>query len=128
MNIAYFIASRIVNGQKGSFSSIIIRIAAASVALSVAVMIVTNAMITGFKFEIREKIFGFWGHIHLTHTTANRSLLESVPIEKDTALWTILNQSKWGSQIHGIKPYAVKPGIIKAYQLFGRLYLAIVDL
>ncbi|MEY2950616.1 MAG: ABC transporter permease [Saprospiraceae bacterium] len=114
MNIAYFIASRIVNGQKGSFSSIIIRIAAASVALSVAVMIVTNAMITGFKFEIREKIFGFWGHIHLTHTTANRSLLESVPIEKDSALWTILNQSKWGDQILGIKPYAVKPGIIKA--------------
>lgn len=114
MNIAYFIAGRIVNGQKGSFSSIIIRIAAASVALSVAVMMVTNAMITGFKFEIREKIFGFWGHIHLTHTTANRSLLESVPIEKDTALWTILNQSKWSNQIHGVKPYAVKPGIIKA--------------
>lgn len=114
MNISYFIASRIVNGQRGSFSSIIIRIAAASVALSVAVMVVTNAMITGFKFEIREKIFGFWGHIHVTHTTSNRSLLESVPIENDTTLWTALNQSAWGGQIVGIKPYAVKPGIIKA--------------
>lgn len=114
MNISYFIASRIVNGQRGSFSSIIIRIAAASVALSVAVMVVTNAMITGFKFEIREKIFGFWGHIHVTHTTSNRSLLESVPIDNDTTLWTALNQSMWGSQIVGIKPYAVKPGIIKA--------------
>lgn len=114
MNISYFIASRIVNGQKGSFSSIIIRIAAASVALSVAVMIVTNAMITGFKFEIREKIFGFWGHIHLTHTTANRSFLESIPIENDTVIWTTLKQSLWGKQILGIKPYAIKPGIIKA--------------
>lgn len=114
MNISYFIASRIVYGQKGSFSSIIIRIAAASVALSVAVMIVTNAMITGFKFEIREKIFGFWGHIHLTHTSANKSLLESIPIENDTKLWTALNQSVWGKQISGIKPYAIKPGIIKA--------------
>lgn len=114
MNISYFIASRIVHGQKGSFSSIIIRIAAASVALSVGVMIVTNAMITGFKFEIREKIFGFWGHIHLTHTTSNRSLLESVPIEQDTTIWNTLHQSIWGQYILGIKPYAVKPGIIKA--------------
>lgn len=36
-------------------------------------MIITTAMITGFKKEITNKIFGFWGHIHITDTSMSTS-------------------------------------------------------
>lgn len=50
----------------------IIYIAIAAIALSISVMILTTAMISGFKNEIHSKIFGFWGHIHITDTNINR--------------------------------------------------------
>lgn len=39
-------------------------------------------MISGFKKEISEKIFGFWGHIHITDANISRSL-EAIPILKN---------------------------------------------
>lgn len=44
-------------------------------------MIVATATIAGFKQQIGEKIFGFWGHIHVTSTQINRTTGESVPID-----------------------------------------------
>ena len=48
-------------------------------------MIVATALIRGFKSEISHKIFGFWGHIHITDTsTANLTYDESpVDINQD---------------------------------------------
>ena len=43
-------------------------------------MIVATALITGFKNQISSKIFGFWGHIHITDTNINRTL-EAKPID-----------------------------------------------
>jgi lipoprotein-releasing system permease protein len=48
-------------------------------------MIVSMAMITGFKKEISQKVFGFWGHINITDIRANASY-EALPINVDTAL------------------------------------------
>jgi len=53
--------------------------AIAAIALGMIVMISATALITGFQNQISQKIFGFWGHIHIMHTNINRSL-ESVPI------------------------------------------------
>ncbi len=61
----------------------IIRIAVVAVALSMTVMIVSSALITGFKKEIANKIFGFWGHIHITDPNLSRSLTEVYPISID---------------------------------------------
>lgn len=58
------------------------RFAIASVALCIAVVIITSAVITGFKNEITEKIFGFWGHIDITNYAAKRSF-EAIPIDKE---------------------------------------------
>lgn len=80
-----FIASRLVRSQSQGFTRTIIGIATAAVTASLAVMIVSMAMITGFKKEISQKVFGFWGHINISDIRANDSY-EALPVKIDTAL------------------------------------------
>ena len=58
------------------------RFAIASVALCIMVVILTTAVITGFKNEITNKIFGFWGHIDITNHAVKRNY-EAIPIDKE---------------------------------------------
>ncbi len=92
MNFSYFIARKVAasgglannslsGGGKGSFSRMIIRIAITAVALSMMVMVVASSLIAGFKEEISEKIFGFWGHINISDPNSSRSLTEVFPID-----------------------------------------------
>lgn len=134
MNFEYFFARKVAASGQRSFSRLIIRIAVVAVALSVAVMILANALITGFKKEISSKIFGFWGHIHITDSDFSRSLLEAYPIRKDQPFYPSLDtvrsvqyldrrnvggyelermvSSRGG--IRHIQVTALKPGIIKS--------------
>ena len=80
MNLEYFIANKVAGSGQQSFSRLIIRIATVGIALSMAVMIIATSLIRGFKSEISSKIFGFWGHIHITDTQVNRSF-EEVPVD-----------------------------------------------
>lgn len=134
MNFSYFIARKVaLSGQK-SFSRLIIRIAVIAVALSIAVMILSTALITGFKKEISSKIFGFWGHIHITDPDVSQSLLEIYPISNKQGFYPSLDTLKnvtyyetktiFGREVERekttkggvrhIQTYAIKPGIIKA--------------
>jgi lipoprotein-releasing system permease protein len=92
MNTSLFIARRIVKDGQKSFSRLIIRIAVVAVALSVAVMIISSALISGFKQEIGQKIFGFWGHIHISDTNYSLSF-EPEPIEKNQSFYPSLAQT-----------------------------------
>ena len=134
MNFSYFIARRVARSGQQSFSRLIIRIAVIAVALSVAVMIATNALVAGFKKEISSKIFGFWGHIHITDTDISTSLLEAYPIKTQQPFYPDATDIKeieyyetrrflgWERErltrtkggIRHIQTFAVKPGIIKA--------------
>jgi lipoprotein-releasing system permease protein len=134
MNFPYFIAKRVAGSGQASFSRLIIRIAVVAIALSVTVMICSNALIAGFKQEIRAKIFGFWGHIHITDTDINQSMLEAFPIKKDQDFYPHLDTIKGVSYrmqepfmgkrvertyttkggIRHIQVFAIKPGIIEA--------------
>jgi len=71
----------------GGFTRVIIWIATGAVGLSVAVMILSLALMTGFKTEITRKMFGFWGHIHISDPRSIRSY-EALPFKYDTALIT----------------------------------------
>ena len=137
MNLPYFIARRVaLTGNRG-FSRTILRIAVGSVALCVAVMLLTTALITGFKNEVGNKIFGFWGHIHITSTSVNRGLLEAIPITKNQSFYPSLDTlgsvryledlsdpNSFSEPVyreaftHGgvrhIQTFALKPGIIKS--------------
>lgn len=134
MKFEAYIARRVAASGQQSFSRLILRIAVVAVALSVAVMICANALIAGFKNEISSKIFGFWGHIHITDTDINRSLLEAYPIRKDQEFYPHLDtirqvqymvEENWFGQrvervrrteggIRHIQVFAIKPGIIEA--------------
>jgi len=96
MYIERLIASRLTGSVHGkSFSNVIIKIAIASIAISVAVMIVASAMITGFKKEISQKIFDFWGHVQITEAYTN-PIFEGSPMKYDPLLVDSLRN------IHGI--------------------------
>ncbi len=134
MNFSYFIARRVALSSQQSFSRLIIRIAVVAVALSVSVMIASNALITGFKKEISTKIFGFWGHIHITNTDITYSLREAYPIKTKQPFYPHLDTIKnipyykerrflgfkWNQEtqtkggVRHIQVFAVKPGIIKS--------------
>jgi lipoprotein-releasing system permease protein len=93
MNITHFIARRVALSEQKTFSRLIIRIAIAAVAISVAVMIVSTALIAGFKQEIRAKIFGFWGHIHITEPNIGGSMVDLAPIDIDQDFYNTITQT-----------------------------------
>lgn len=107
--------------QKGAFSSFIIRLAIGATALSVATMIVAMAFITGFKYEIREKLFSFWGHIHITPYNVNMStIITPDPISMDTVLERKVRAIP---EVTQMVPFAVRPAIIQASQVMEGLQL-----
>ncbi|HRO73340.1 MAG TPA: ABC transporter permease, partial [Saprospiraceae bacterium] len=93
MNIEHFIAKRIAFSDNKSFTKVIVRIAIAAIAISMTVMILTTAIISGFKKEISDKIFGFWGHIHITDSNVNRNF-EIVPIPINKPFYDSIRQLK----------------------------------
>lgn len=110
MNLEFFITKRIAFSGSKSFSNFIAKIAVTAVALSVAVMIVTTALVNGFQDEISRKIFGFWGHVHIASFDSSRSFEDTNPISKNQPFIAGLDTFP---NIHHIQVYAHKPGIIK---------------
>src|SRR5690606_9299180 len=82
-----WIARRLMSAGGGGFTRVILWMATGAVALSVAVMILSLALMTGFKHEITRKMFGFWGHIHISDPRSIRSY-EALPFDYDTAMVT----------------------------------------
>src|SRR5512133_181094 len=106
-----FIATRLTFSKDAgaSFSGPIIRISVAGIALSLAVMIVAVATVTGFKNEIRRKIIGFGSHNQIVNYDANSSY-ETEPISTNQPFLPIL---KTIAGIRHVQVFATKPGIIK---------------
>lgn len=63
MQFPSFIAKRIRNNEAGSFSATVSRIGVASIAIGVAVGILSFAILLGFKQTIQKKVFLFGAHI-----------------------------------------------------------------
>lgn len=109
MNLELFIAKRLALGDKKSFSRFIIRIAIVAIALSVAVMVVSTCMVSGFSKEIKERIFGFWGEIHITNFENSESF-ETTPIKKEQVL---VDKIRKANDVKSISPFIIKAGILK---------------
>lgn len=110
MNVEYFISSRISLKAERTFSKLIVRIAIVGVMLSLAVMILSVAIIKGFKTEIQDKVRGFIGDIQIYRFDLNGSFEKSPFIPNDTTL----NNLKNNKQIASFYPFATKPAIIVA--------------
>ncbi|KAA2241617.1 ABC transporter permease [Chitinophaga agrisoli] len=112
MGLPFFIARRIAFNKGSSFSRFIINIAIIATAISVAVMILATALVNGFQQVIQEKIFSFWGHIHITQYQVNAGpLTEQIPFAADTAFAQRLEHEPG---ITSISAYATKSAILKA--------------
>ncbi len=109
MNIYYFISKRISKARKGSFSSIVVRIAIASIAVGLSVMIVSFAILEGFEYNIKRKIFSFDAHIQISKYDMNESF-EEFPITINSELYQTATAIP---SIKHIQPYATKAGLFK---------------
>lgn len=111
MNIEFFIARRLFSdkSRKQHLSGRIIRISLFSVALGLAVMIISVAVITGFKSEIKKKVTGFGSHIQIVSYSA-KNTYEIPPISEKQPF---LEELKQLDDIKSIQVFATKPGIIK---------------
>jgi len=110
LNIEYFIARRIAIKSERTFSKLIVRIAIGGVMLSLAVMMLSIAIIKGFKTEIREKVRGYVGDVRIFKLDNNNSFEQSpfVPLPK-TLKYLASNE-----YVDYFQPYATKPAIISA--------------
>lgn len=110
LNFEYFIASRIAIKSERTFSKLIVRIAIAGVMLSLAVMILSIAIIKGFKTEIQDKVRGFLGDVQITRYDLNNSF-EHSPFILDSETEKNLKNNK---NIEYFYPFATKPAILSA--------------
>ncbi|ACU59172.1 ABC transporter permease [Chitinophaga pinensis] len=112
MRLSLFVARRIAFNRSSSFSRFIINIAVVATAISVAVMILAVALVNGFQQVIQQKIFSFWGHIHITQYQPNAGpLTEQVPFIGDSSIVEKLKNIKG---ITTVNAYATKSAIVKA--------------
>ena len=111
MNVEYFIAKKlfIAKEKNNSYTKPIFRIAILAIALSVAVMLISVMVVTGFKNDISSKIIGFGSHITITNFTNNQSY-ESEPISINQDFLSLMNADK---DIQDINVFATKAAIIK---------------
>ena len=108
MNAASFISKRIFSLSKENLSSTVMRIAVVSVALGIAIMVVSIAIVVGFKNQIKDKVIGFVAPIHVQALNQNESI-EETPFVYDSAL----NASLSRPFVTAIHKTANKAGIIK---------------
>lgn len=81
----------------------------AGIALSVAVMIISVCVVTGFKNEITNKVSGFASHIRITAFNSNSSY-EEEPVNRNQSF---VQKLKSINDIKHIQVYATKAGILK---------------
>ena len=117
MNFELFIAKRIYadkaeDGER--FSRPAIRIAMLGVAIGVAVMLLSLAVVLGFKHEVSSKVIGFGSHIQVLSLTQNQNY-EMMPVLTND---TLIRKVK---KVHGvgrIQKFATKIGILKTEENF----------
>lgn len=124
-NLELFIAKRIHFSKEGDrqVTPPAVRIAMIGIALGLAVMILSVAIVIGFKKEVRNKVIGFGSHIQITNFD-NNSSFESTPIAVSDSLLQALNAFPGVRHVEG---YATKMGIMKTDNDFQGVVLKGVD-
>ena len=101
-----------LKGEKG-FSRVVIAISSGSVAIGMSVMIISIAILFGFKDNIRAKILSFSGHMEITKFTLGENY-QHPPISLNSQL------VKEGVDIKGVdylQPFIYKAAMIKNDEL-----------
>lgn len=109
MNFEYFIAKRLTTGKSQSLSKPVVRISFISVALGLALMIISVAVVVGFKNSVSEKVMGFASDIQLVVFDNNQDL-QGKPV---SATDELVNKLKSNKKISHVQFSAQKAGVIK---------------
>lgn len=110
MNISSFISNRILkSSDKGRISRPIVRIATAGIAVGVAMMLISLAIVNGFQKEIREKVIGFGSHFQITGNERNFSR-DSQRLLFDPEVYQTLKNT---AGVRHVQVFATKPGIVE---------------
>ena len=126
MNLPLFIAKRIhfsKENNKKKVSKPAVRIALGGIALGLAVMILSLAIVVGFKNEVGRKVMGFGSHIQITSLTNNRTY-DLPPISFSD---TLISAIKAVPNVNYTQITATKPAIIKTKTDFQGIVLKGVD-
>lgn len=108
MNIARYISKKISETGSQSFTASVTKIAIISIAIGLAIMIVSFSILEGFRNEIQNKIFSFGAHLQVTKYDTNNSF-EGAPIGTPA----IEKDLKGIPEIQYFQPYAFKTAIAK---------------
>ncbi len=110
MNWKLFIARRIYKNNEGGreVSKPAVRIAMLGIAIGLAVMIVSIAVVIGFKHQVRDKVVGIGSDIVITNFEAQETY-ETSPIVANDSLFTEL---KTIDGIRHLQRFSTKPGMI----------------
>lgn len=108
MKASRFISSKIFSLSKENLSSVVMKIAILSIALGMAIMLISIAVVVGFKNQIKDKVVGFVSPIQIQVLNQNESV-EETPFEYDSVLKKKLDVPF----IQQVCQTANKPGIIK---------------
>lgn len=110
LDLGLFIAKRISLKSERTYSKLIVRIAIIGIMLGLGVMLLSIAIVKGFKTEIREKVRGFSGDIQYIKYDLNSSYENSPFVLNDQ----IIKETANTNGVAHVAPFAAKPGIIKA--------------
>ena len=117
MSFELFIAKRIYadKAEDGKrFSRPAIRIAMLGVAIGLAVMIISLAVVLGFKYEVSSKVTGFGSHIQVLSLTQTQDY-EMLPILAND---TLIQKVRKVRGVDHIQKFATKIGILKTEEDF----------
>ena len=109
MNVSVFISQGLLKNKKGTFAFTVKRIATASIAIGLMVLIVSFGILKGFNNEIQNKIFSVAGHLQIIKNTTQFSL-EDTPLSTNI---TINKEKKELNSITHFYPVLRKPSIMK---------------
>lgn len=123
MDLSLFIARRTARSGAGRNAGVMERIAVISVALSIAVMLVSIAVMMGFKREISRKMAGITGHVVLTDLRGVHALDPS-PVHRTPHLEELIRTVPGFA---AAAPYALKGGIIRTDETVEGVTLKGVD-
>jgi lipoprotein-releasing system permease protein len=109
LKLSYFLSSRVSAAEGGEFSSLIHRIAVATIAIGLAAAIVSFLILNGFRETVMNKIFNFSSNLLITKYTLNNSTGEE-------PFFTNLPSLRVVSEIPGVghmQEYSHKAGLIR---------------
>ncbi|KPM49561.1 ABC transporter permease [Jiulongibacter sediminis] len=123
MNTELFLAQKLRKTKGKTFSSSVINIGVASIAIGVAAVLISFSVLMGFKNTIKEKLFSMSGHLQVRKITLNQSFDEA-PFSNSLAYQKLLEENE---NIASINAIGLKSALLKSENEISGILLKGID-